>query len=78
MTRRGRLVLHIGAPKTGTTSLQKALTHSGPALRAHGINVLFIDDYASRELAEYFGALNMGYFENLGLPSLHAIIERFG
>lgn len=37
MTRRPRLLLHIGTHKTGTTSIQQALHQQRDALRAHGV-----------------------------------------
>ena len=57
-----RLLLHIGAPKTGTTSFQSLLFNQQKAFRRHGYNPVFLNTPASQELAELFGCLESNHF----------------
>lgn len=59
---KGKLILHIGAPKTGTTSLQSYLRKSTKQCRKQSINPLFLHSDSSRELAEAFGTLKLTHF----------------
>jgi hypothetical protein len=43
----GRLVLHVGAPKTGTKLIQKTLRANGSRLAENGVDVLLRDAYNS-------------------------------
>lgn len=55
---RSRLVLHIGAPKTGTTALQGFLMRERRDLRRCGYDPVFLFNPSSRAFAEAFGTLD--------------------
>ena len=73
-----RLLLHIGAPKTGTTSLQSILLKHQQAIRKQGINPLFLNTAASQEFAELFGSFEANHFTRAQhLHSLHQAIKYY-
>ena len=47
MTAGRRVILHVGAPKTGSTYLQKRLRANAQALRARGVYVPVLPEVAA-------------------------------
>lgn len=77
---KSNLILHIGAPKTGTTSLQYYLRNESRVLRGHGYNPVFMFGNDSRFFAELFATLepNSHYLKKHNLTSGLRITRHFG
>jgi hypothetical protein len=77
---RSDLILHIGAPKTGTTALQYFLSKESKALHKAGCRAVFLFNPSSRLFAEMFGQLDGGelFFRRNGINSAYRTAWHFG